>query len=181
MLLQPMVSRLKARRDLPSMLDTMVRDVVALHGAEFGDVQLVGDDGYLWIVSHSGLTRAFLEAAARLSPDAGTVCARALRERGTVVVDDVTLDRQFAPFLKLATGTGFRAVLSSALVSSGGVAVGVVSVHFANPKVPTGLELTTLESYCRQAADLLVSKETEKGLAAKTPALSRALLDVASA
>ena len=163
------------------MLYTLVRDVVALHGAEFGNVQMVGEDGHLWIVSHSGLSRPFLEMAARISPDAGTVCARALRERRTVIVDDVRLDREFAPFLELATGTGFRAVLSSPLISSGGDAVGIVSAHFTNPKVPTGLELTTLESYCSNAADLLVAKESAKGLAAKAPALSRALLEVASA
>ena len=42
-MLQQTTARLKAERDFEGTVHTVLKDVVALHGAEFGDVQLVVD------------------------------------------------------------------------------------------------------------------------------------------
>ena len=176
MLLEPMVARLRSRPDISSILVTACRDVVALHGAEFGNVQLLGEDGALWLVHCEGLCDAFVQAMARVEVGAATVCARAFRTRKTIHVPDIADDPSFKPFLKLAAETGFRAVLSSPLVSTAGEAIGVVSSHFANPKVATPIELTTREAYCRELADALVAMSSAPGLAAAAPRLTAALL-----
>jgi GAF domain-containing protein len=176
MLLQPMVTRLKRQPDLPSALETVCRDIVALHGAEFGHVQIVGEDGYLWLVGSTGFSERFLAAVGRLAPDAGTVCTRAWSTRENVLIRDVATDPVFKPFLQLARETGFRAVLSSPIVSSEGQLIGVVSAHFANPRVPTAIELETRASYCREVADHLLSRCDAPELTRQAQALHRAMI-----
>lgn len=176
MLLEPMVARLKAQRDLPTILGTACWDSVALHGGEFGNVQLVDDDGNLRLVHGDGFSRAFVAATACLGSDAGTVCARALSARKTIHIPDVAKDPEFRPYLPVAVETGFQSVISSPLISSGGEVLGVMSTHFANPKVPTGIELLTRESYCRALADHLLSKWSAEELAVAARQLSHALV-----
>ena len=171
-----MVARLKAERDLPSILGIACRDTVALHGAEFGNVQLIGEDGNLWLVHGEGFSRAFIMAIGRVGIDDGTVCARAWKTRSTVHVPDVASDPAFQPYLAFAAESGFRAVLSSPLISSRGEVVGVISSHFANPKVPTAIELQTRESYGRELADHLLSLFGAGTLAAEARRLNSALL-----
>ena len=175
MLLEPMVARLKAQRSLPSILATACRDTVALHGAEFGNVQLLAGDRLL-LVHGQGFSRAFIAAVGSVGIDDGTVCARAWKLRRTIHIPDVARDPAFEPYLKFAAESGFRAVLSSPLISSGKEVVGVISSHFANPKIPTGIELQTRESYCRELADHLLSLWSAAALAVEAERLSGALL-----
>ena len=175
MLLAPMVARLQAQRDLPSILGTACRDTVALHGAEFGNVQLIDGDSLL-LVHGEGFSRAFIAAVGRVGIHDGTVCARAWRSRKTIHVPDVSDDPAFAPYLSFAGEAGFRAVLSSPLISSGGEVVGVISSHFANPKVPTAIEMHTREAYCRELADHLLSCSSAALLATEARRLNKALM-----
>ena len=56
-----MTERLHAQQTFEGAVATLLHDVVALHGAEFGDVQLpIGSD--LVIVAQLGLGAAFLQA-----------------------------------------------------------------------------------------------------------------------
>lgn len=153
LLLEPMIGRLHAQKDLRATLDQAVHDVVALHGAEFGDIQLRTPDGSLVLVGHVGLSRSFLEGFLRLGPEDQTICARALHAGGVVVVDDVTGDPQFAAYMERTRSSPFRAVLSAPLVTSGGMAVGVISAHFAHAYRPTAVEVASLEAYCLGLAD----------------------------
>src|SRR6185503_6088795 len=123
MLLAPMIARLQGQPDLASALQTAVRDVVALHGAEFGNEPL------------------------------------------------------FLPFRDLAEHAPFRAVLSSPLCPSTGDCIGVVSVHFTNPRVATDIEIHTLESYCRTASDHLLSKQSAAEIARQAEKLHRSMLE----
>ena len=160
-----MLSRLRGQRDIPGTLNAAVCEVVSLHGAEFGNVQLLGADGLLWLVTHKGLPWSFLETAAWIDPASGSACARALREGRMILIQDVHCDAAFAPFLELTRQASFRAVLSSPLISSRGDRLGVVSAHFANPKAPSDIEVAALESFCRGVADHLLSKAAASELA----------------
>ena len=171
-----MIARLKKEPDLSLALQTAVRDIVALHGAEFGNVQLVGDDGDLWIVGHKGLSGPFFARAAHVSAGAGTVCARALRLGKTMSVANVLEDEAFRPFIDLARDAGFRAVISSPLISAAGERIGVISAHFASPKTPTDIEKSTLESYCLQLASHLLERASATSLAAMVQELQEAML-----
>lgn len=175
-----MIARLKKQPDLSLALETAVHDIVALHGAEFGNVQLVGDDGALWIVGHQGLAGSFLRSLSRVEADAGTVCARAWRCGKTMSLPNVSEDEAFRPFMDLARAAGFRAVISSPLVASSGERVGVISAHFANPKIPTDIERSTLESYCLQLADHLLERCSAASLAAMVEELQELMLSRSS-
>lgn len=171
-----MLSRLNAARGLEAILQVALADVVALHGAEKGNVQLIDGAGRLVIVAHMGFSAAFLQAFQRVPSGAGTVCGRAALERRTVFVREVEDDPEFAPYLPLARAVPFRAVLSSPLVTSSDRPVGVISAHFANPFTPSALELRTLESYCVPLADAVIDALQGRELAEVTQALAAGLL-----
>jgi GAF domain-containing protein len=175
-LIAPMLSRLNAARDLKETLQVALADVVALHGAEKGNVQLLDGAGRLAIVAEIGFAAAFLRSFERVSLDAGTVCGRAALQQVTVFVREVADDAAFAPFLPLARAVPFRAVLSSPLVAPGGRLIGVISAHFANPFTPSPLELRTLESYCVPLAAAVVDAVGGRELVQVTEQLAGELL-----
>ena len=156
MLLEPMLSRLAAARSLDDKIQTGLRDVVALHGAEMGNVQLLARDGHLVIVAARGLGLAFLKTFEKVALDSGTVCGRAAGSRKPVYVPDVAADADFKPYLGLAKSVPFQSVLSFPLASSGGEFVGMVSAHSVHAFAPTALEIRTAEIYARHFADALV-------------------------
>jgi GAF domain-containing protein len=158
MLIEPMLSRLDAAQDLRESFKVALDNVVALHGAEKGNIQLFDAQGHLVMVAQTGLSRRFLKAFERVALDAGTVCSRAAARRAIVFVDDVERDEGLAPYAALARSVPFRAVLSAPLITTAGRCIGVVSAHFANTFSPTALELESLESYCRQVADAIVHR-----------------------
>jgi GAF domain-containing protein len=150
MLIGPMLQRLRASRGLAEALRTALEDVVALHGAERGNIQLIDPEGKLVIVQHLGLSSEFLRVFERVDPQDGSVCARAASRCQTVFVPDVESDADFAPYRLLARAVPFRSVLSSPLVGASEACVGIISVHFANLFQPSKLELQSLEAYCRE-------------------------------
>jgi len=153
-MLEQMTQRLQAQRSLEAAIETLLNDVVALHGAEYGDLQLlVGDD--LVVVAQRGLTAPFLRAFRRITRADGCACGRALREGRTIVVPDVTKDPDYARFRGEAAAAGYRAVQSTPIATSRGRVLGMVSTLFANVHEPTPIELDTLARYSRIAADFL--------------------------
>jgi GAF domain-containing protein len=173
-MLEQMTQRLQAQRSFEGAIDTILNDVVALHGAEYGDLQLAcGND--LVIVAQRGLPAAFLRAFSRVTNADGCACARAFRLRRTVVISDVTHDLDFAPFRRDAELAGYRAVQSTPIMTRDGAVLGVVSTMFANPHEPTPIEIETLGRYCTLAAGHLVALAGRGRIAGRAEQLSRAL------
>ena len=144
--------RLQATRTFEEAIATILDDIIALHGAEYGNVQLpIGDE--LAIVAQRGLTEAFLKAFKRVKKGDGCACGRALRLGRTVVIRDVEDDAEFAAFLKEARAAAFRAVQSTPFFTSDGLLLGIASTHFANVHEPTRIEIKTLQSYSVIAAE----------------------------
>lgn len=162
-----MSERLLAQPTFEAAIATLLRDVVALHGAEFGDVQLLAG-GELLLVAQVGLATAFTKSFFRVTRDQGCACGRALRERRTIVVEDVDTDASYAEFRANAKAAGYRSVQSTPLCTNDGDLIGVVSTLFANPHVPTKIELETLKAYSVRAADRL--QELLGGLTLETKA-----------
>jgi GAF domain-containing protein len=161
-----MMERLCAEQTFEGAISTLLHDVVALHGAEFGDVQLpLGND--LVIVAQVGLSAAFLQAFKRVSRDDGSACGRALRERKTVVIADVERDQDFEIFRGDARAAGYRGVQSSPLIAGNGELIGMISTMFVHAHEPTTIEMNTLHKYCGQAADYLQTRLQSASVGAK--------------
>ncbi len=152
MVLSALRSRLHAAQTFEEAISTILDDVIAFHGAEYGNVQLpMGEE--LVIVAQRGLAVSFLKRFRRVTKEAGCACGRAFRSRRTVVIRDVAEDPEFAPFLPDARAAGFRAVQTTPLFTGDGLLLGMVSNHFTNVHEPTPFEIEILQSYSVAAAE----------------------------
>ena len=97
MLASQMTRRLFLSRTFEGAVHTILDDVIALLGAEYGNVQLsIGDE--LVIAAQRGLSADFLKTFRRVKKDDGSACGRALRLGETVIIRDVENDPEFAAF-----------------------------------------------------------------------------------
>ncbi len=147
-----MLRRLREQSTVEAAIQTILDDVIALHGAEYGNVQLpIGNE--LAIVAQRGLSADFLKTFRRVFSYDGTACGRALRSGEIVQIFNVEKDPEFAAFRMDAERAGFRSVQSAPFLTSDGRLMGVVSTHFVNPHRPTKLEVEMLNAYRALAAD----------------------------
>jgi GAF domain-containing protein len=180
-MLPQMTARLLGQNTLAGGLRTILNDVIALHGAEFGNIQLAIDDDTLALIEHRGFDEPSLRSLRRVARDGGAASARAFAARKPVVIPDLSKDRALAPYHQLANTMGVRAMQSTPFIAAGGKCVGVVSTHFANVHTPTEIEMETLQQYGFVAADFIISKTQGADLAAVADACFRRLMaDVAA-
>jgi GAF domain-containing protein len=145
-----------------AVLDRTLDGAMALHGAQFGDIQLLNvADRTLEIRAQRGFDREFLEVFKSVSIDDPSACGRALRDNTSVVIRDVTTDPGYAPFRVIAAEAGYRGVQSTPAISSTGKIVGVISTHFRRPHAPTRLEMHLIRLYGRCFADALLARAPE--------------------
>lgn len=143
-----------AARTFDKTVWVILDDVIALHGAEFGNLQLpIGDE--LMIAAQRGFKAPFLHAFERVKAADPSVCGRALRDGRPLVIADVEEDPSFAPFRHVAREAGYRAVQSAPLLTKDSQVMGVVSTHFANVHAPTQIEMLLLREYSVLAAERL--------------------------
>lgn len=107
--------------------------------------------GNLALVSHD-----FLNFFKRVYVDDVSACARALRKRSSIIIDDVTADQQFTPCRDILAQAGVRAVQSTPMVSSSGALIGILSTHFPTPHRPTDIEMRNLRHAAHLAADAFI-------------------------
>jgi GAF domain-containing protein len=150
--LQQLNQRLKASGTFETAVTTILADLVALHGAEFGNVQLAAG-AKLIIVAEHGLRAPFLSAFREVQTTDGCACGRAWQTGNPIIVANVDLDEPYAPFRDIAKEAGYRAVQSTPLITSDGQRLGMASTLFANPYVPTEIEMAVCKAYCTSAAD----------------------------
>jgi GAF domain-containing protein len=171
MLLAPMLARLAAADTIDDTLRIGLRDIVALHGTEMGDIQMIDARGRLAIVEAWNVPPEFLERFADLDAGDGTVCARSFRSREPLFIPDVASDAEFAPYAKFAATVPFKAVLSCPLVASCGEPVGMVSVLSANEFRPTDLEMLSATRYAQKLADAILARVPDRAAFAKRRSL----------
>lgn len=177
-MLRHMTRRLVENRDLDGVVRTILDDVIALLGAEYGNIQLpIGEE--LAIAAQRGLSASFLKTFWRVRKDDGSACGRALAAGLPVIISDIEKDEGFAVFRQDARQAGFRAVQSTPMFTRDGLLFGIVSTHFANVHEPTSLEMNTLKAYSRIAAEYawIVLGESFEPLAAKAQQMSADLYD----
>jgi GAF domain-containing protein len=170
-MLAQMIRRLKAEGTFEGAIEIALDDVIALHGAEYGNLQLpIGEE--LAIVAQRGHPAAFLRAFRRVKSGYGCACGRALRLGTQVVIHDVEVDPEYAPYRDLAKIAGYRSVQTTPLVTEDGALLGLISTHFANPHEPTPIEMETLREYSVVAAEYLFASLGDASLAAKAEQMS---------
>jgi len=180
-MLPQMTGRLLGQNTLAGGLRTILNDVIALHGAEFGNIQLAIDDATLALVEHRGFDRPSLYSLRRVAKGGSAASARAFATRKPVIIPDLSKDPALAPYHHLARGIGIRAMQATPFIAARGKCVGVVSTHFANVHTPTDIEMETLQQYGFVAADFIISKTHGADLAAIADACFQQLIADAAA
>lgn len=173
-LITGMIQRLLEQTTVEGAIETILDDVIAMHGAEYGNVQiLIGNE--LAIVAQRGLSAEFLKTFRRLYSYDGTACGRALRSGEVIQISDVERDPQFVAYRMDAKKAGFRSVQSAPFFAQDRRLMGVVSSHFANPHQPSEVEVEMLKAYSLPAADHVYRLLGDASLAVKAEQMSQQL------
>jgi len=160
----PLSEQLNRCRDAQSLANCLLHEGLKLSDARFGNVQLMNwKGGYLEIKAQSGFDDEFLNFFQRVYVKDPSACARALRKRSSIVIEDVTTDQQFAPCCGIITRAGVRAVQSTPMITSGGALMGILSTHFPILHRPGETEMRNLRYAARVAADALVLIQVNGG------------------
>ena len=113
-------------REPLELLQSALDRALALADQQLGNVQLIDwNAGYMKIVAQQGFAQDFLDSFRRVTTRDGCACGRALLLRDTVLIHDVTTDRDFLPYRDVARRAGFRAVQSTPLLSPSGALFGL--------------------------------------------------------
>jgi hypothetical protein len=137
--------------ELGRLLDQALR----VSSTYMGNVQVVEPQPRrLHIVVHRGLDRGFLDHFSVVTPEEGSACARALRLRSRIVIENVFDDPEYAQYLEVARRTGYTAVQSTPIRADGEVA-GIISTLYPQPHRVTEHEARNLDEIA-QAARALV-------------------------
>ena len=140
--------------ELNDILDKLLQQAMMMCETKAGTLQLINEsNNILEIAASSGLSDEFITHFRIVTCDDGSVCGRALAKKQTIFIEDLTKDRSFARHLNLALQNNIMAVQSSPLISSSGRIIGMISVHFTNPKKIHKGSLKAFELFCTKAAD----------------------------
>jgi GAF domain-containing protein len=150
--------------DIHSVLNCVLDRSLELGGTSFGNVQLIDwRSGYLEIKAQRGFQSEFLNFFERVKLDHASACARALRNRDAIVIEDVMADEPFAPCREIVWRAGVRAVLSTPLISTNGAALGVLSVHFPAVHRPTDMQVRGMIEAAGLAANEIIRIRATNG------------------
>lgn len=147
--------RLLASDDLAGVLGQVLEAVVELQGARAGVLMLHDpnrDD--LHTVASVGFSEEYLEAVGRVPVGEGA-CGTAVAEQRAVVVEDVTRDPLFAPYVKAAELGAYRSAYSLPLQTRGGQLLGSLATYFPLPHTPPERDRWLVALYAAQAAEAI--------------------------
>lgn len=132
-------------------------------GAIKGNVQLFDPGrGALRIVAQRGFDASFLQLFQLVRVDEPSSCGRACRQKQRVVIQDITTDALFAPYLSIAHANGFRSVQSTPILARDGSVLGVFSTHFAQANQFSGRMTGPLDRYMARMAVLIEEHDSGK-------------------
>jgi GAF domain-containing protein len=137
---------------LQAVLATYLESALAVHRTDLGNIHVVDPTGALVIVAQRGFGEAFLNHFRIVRQRENSACARAMRGRAPVVIEDVDADPLFAPHREIAAASGFRAVQSTPLMSRRGSMLGVLSTHFRTPRAFSARELDMTMRHAQRIA-----------------------------
>lgn len=144
-------------RNVQTVVEALLSWGLQFSQTKLGNVQLFNvRTGSLDIQAQNGFSDEFLNFFETVHFSHGSACARAMRNRTTIVVEDVLADPMFGSACTILLNAGVRAVQSVPLVSSSGAFIGVLSTHFPRPHRSTMGLLANLEEMARDAANAII-------------------------
>jgi signal transduction histidine kinase/CheY-like chemotaxis protein len=144
--------------DLPSALTEILQAATDLHQADMGYIRLYDPDRkVLSIEVHQGFDEKYIERFKTVDGGDDSPCARALRTRRRVMVEDIHAEEQSAIDLGAAELGRYRSIQTTPLFSREGKPLGVLSIHFRFPRMESTQRSGMLDLFARQAADFIES------------------------
>jgi signal transduction histidine kinase len=165
--------------DLRELLDDILAAAIEITEADMGLIQLVEPPGFLTIAAQHGFAKPFLDFFRQVRLDTDNACGAAIAGRRRLVVEDVITGPVFegASCLNILRTARVRALQSTPLMGRAGQFVGLLSTHFRTRHHFTDSERQWLDLLARQAADLIVRRQTEQQLVEAQGELEHRVVD----
>ena len=158
--------------ELEPLLEQALDASIALHGADFGNIQIVNRrTGVLEILAQRGFDEELLNYFKRAAE--WPAFRRALKKRKRIIIEDIERDREYKPHRQIARKAGYRAVQSTPLIDRSGKTLGVLSTYFRKPRRFSERELRLTDLYVRQISDMIAFKLSEADLRRREQRLAR--------
>ena len=155
--LQELSTLLLTIPDLSSALTEILQAATDLNQADMGYIRLYDPERkVLSIEVHQGFDEVFIDRFKTVDGSDDSPCARALRSKRRVMVEDIHAEEQSSIDLHAAELGQYRAIQTTPLFSREGKPLGVLSIHFRFPRTAkqrSGM----LDLFARQAADFIES------------------------
>jgi GAF domain-containing protein len=146
------VDPLTEYRDIQSIINWLLQKGMELSQTDLGNVQLMNwTAGCLEIKAHGGFGEEFLRFFERVGLEDGSACARALRQRQTIVIEDIMGDREIRGSPGNCQQRRRARCTVHPMVSKGGALFGVVSTHFPVAHRPSPATLRELQHAAQPA------------------------------
>ena len=140
--------------ELKEILNNLLQQAMMMNGTKAGSLQMINtQDHSLEIVSSFGLSNEFIEHFKKVTINDGSICSRALQTGETVLIGDITQDKQFARHLFVTMQNNINSIQSTPMISSNGRLMGMISTHSSITRNPSKTSQLKFESFCREAAD----------------------------
>lgn len=167
-------------RDLSGGLQEMLQATIDIMSADFGNIQLLDPDRQvLTIAVQQGYCQEFLDVFREVNVADACACGRALRSHKRLIIEDVEVDEEYAPFRDVACRSNYRAMQSTPLLSPQGEPLGMISTHWRLPHRPTHRELARLDLFARQTAEFIWRVRMDQQLH-QQEAMVNSILDTAA-
>lgn len=154
--LQELSTRSIETGELEPPLTEVLKAAIDILGADFGNIQVFDQPAQvLRILVHSGFQKRFLDHFAEVDAAEGSTCGMALAAKRAVVIEDVETEPAYAPSLDEARAAGYRAVLSTPLLTGSGKLVGMLSTQFRHARRFSEHDFRLVDICARQAADAI--------------------------
>lgn len=169
--------------DLDLCLEAILDAAIDFTQAAKGNIHLIGQErDAMQMRFHSGFGPSFLAYYEKVDAGHDSACGTALRRLQRIVVDDIRKSDIFIGkrSLKILLDEGILAVQSTPLISSKGVALGVISTHFDKTHRPGERELGLLDLLARQTSEMLERHNAQLLLEQEVAERTRELHDAIS-
>jgi PAS domain S-box-containing protein len=150
--------------DPDAMLESILRTAIDLHEASYGLISLVDNStGGLQAAASVNLDPMAVRQLTGLLPVSGSGGGEFTGPK-RIVVHDIETEPCIERFRDVARRVGFRAVHSTPILARDGFVLGVLALHFKQPRRPTEMEIQVAELCARQAADTIETTGTQQAL-----------------